>query len=322
MSEVTMEKPVELDVEREQLLSALAGADASAFDTANIAPVPQAEEPEEESVVPEDKPSEVEPEKPADEESSGEEKPEQTEEEQSSSKYARARKTQERANKTWREVNDAKAALKKKQVELDSERKAFQEQQTQSLAELQQKTANSRYSPEEYESIAQEFEDEGDDKNAEAARKAAEQARNAVTEQDAKSQQAKFVAKWDANWKAAAVEHKSLNDQESDLFKMVNQLLHNKPILTQYPEGITDAVDGATMYLKANRAESLEKQVSDLKKQVAEYEEKTQLNGTQPGGNILQVESFDDLPADQQRAELMKAMETADDTGVGMFATN
>jgi len=300
----------------------LAEADASAFDTANIAPVPQAEEPEEESVVPEDKPSEVEPEKPADEKLSGEEKPEQTEEEQSSSKYARARKTQERANKTWREVNDAKAALKKKQVELDSERKAFQEQQTQSLAELQQKTANSRYSPEEYESIAQEFEDEGDDKNAEAARKAAEQARNAVTEQDAKSQQAKFVAKWDANWKAAAVEHKSLNDQESDLFKMVNQLLHNKPILTQYPEGITDAVDGATMYLKANRAESLEKQVSDLKKQVAEYEEKTQLNGTQPGGNILQVESFDDLPADQQRAELVKAMQQADDTGGGMFATN
>ena len=322
MSEVTMEKPVEVDVEREQLLSALAEADASAFDTANIAPVPQAEEPEEESVVPEDKPSEVEPEKPADEKLSGEEKPEQTEEEQSSSKYARARKTQERANKTWREVNDAKAALKKKQVELDSERKAFQEQQTQSLAELQQKTANSRYSPEEYESIAQEFEDEGDDKNAEAARKAAEQARNAVTEQDAKSQQAKFVAKWDANWKAAAVEHKALNDQESDLFKMVNQLLHNKPILTQYPEGITDAVDGATMYLKANRAESLEKEVSDLKKQVAEYEEKTQLNGTQPGGNILQVESFDDLPADQQRAELVKAMQAADDTGVGMFATN
>ena len=57
MSNVVAEKPVELDVEREQLLEALAEADVSAFDTANIAPVPQAEEPDEESVVTEDKPS-------------------------------------------------------------------------------------------------------------------------------------------------------------------------------------------------------------------------------------------------------------------------
>ena len=91
MSEVVLEKPVELDVEREQLLEALADADVSAFDTANIAPVPQAEEPDEESVVTEYKPSEVEPEKPVDEE-----KPEQTEdEEKSQSKYARAKKTQD-----------------------------------------------------------------------------------------------------------------------------------------------------------------------------------------------------------------------------------
>jgi hypothetical protein len=76
------------------------------------------------------------------------------------------------------------------------------------------------------------------------------------------------------------------------------------------------------MYLKANRSTELEKQVSELKKQLAEYEEKTQLNGSQPGGNILEVESFDKLPVDQQRSELMKAMQQADDTGMDMFATN
>ena len=323
MSNVVAEKPVELDVEREQLLKALEESDASAFDTANIAPVPQAEEPDEESVVTEDKPSEEEPVKPADDESSGEEKPEETEEDKKpQTKYSRAKKTQERANKTWREVNDAKAGLKKQQAELDSERKAFQDQQTKSLAEISQRSANSRYSPDEYEAIAKEFEDEGDHANAEAAKKAAEQARSAVADQDAKSQQAKFVAKWDTNWKAAATEHKDLNDQESKLFKMVGQLLERKPVLTQYPEGITDAVEGAVMYLQADRAESLEKQVSELKKKVAEYEEKTQLNGSQPGGNVLEVETFDSLPVDQQRSELMKAMQEADDNGLSMFATN
>jgi len=323
MSEVVADKPVELDVEREQLLKALADADASAFDTANIAPVPQAEEPDQESVVTDDKPSEVEPEKPADDDSSGEDKPEKTDdEEKSSSKYARAKKTQERANKTWREVNAEKSAVKKEREELAVQQKVLKEQQSKSLAEIEQRSAQSRYSPDEYEAIAKEFEDEGDHANADAARKAAEQARKAVADQDAKSQQAKFVSKWDANWKAAASEHKDLNDQNSELFKMVGQLLERKPVLTQYPEGITDAVEGATMYLQANRAESLEKQVSELKKKVAEYEEKTQLNGSQPGGNILEVETFDNLPVDQQRAELMKAMQQADETGTGMFATN
>ena len=315
MSDVVAEKPVELDVEREQLLSALAEADASAFDTANISPVPQAEEPDQESVVTDDKTSEVDPDKPVDEE------PEKTEE-KSQSKYSRAKKTQERANKTWREANAEKNSVKKERAELEAERKAFQSQQSVSRDEITQRSAQSRYSPEEYEALAREFEDEGDDKNAESATKAAKQAREAIAEQDAKTQQAKFVAKWDSNWKSAAAEHGDLNDQNSDLFKMVGRLLEQKPVLTQYPEGITDAVEGATMYLKADRSTSLEKQVSELKKQLAEYEEKTQLNGSQPGGNILQVESFDKLPVDQQREELMKAMQQADDTGAGMFATN
>ena len=313
MSNVVAEKPVEVDVERERLLKVLEESDASAFDTANISPVPQAEEPDQESVVTEDEPSEVEP----------EEKPEQTEdEEKSKSKYSRAKKTQERANKTWRDVNAEKAAVKKERQELEAQQKAFAEQQSASRDEITQRSAQSRYSPEEYEAIAKEFEDEGDHANAEAALKAAKQAREAVAEQDAKSQQAKFVAKWDSNWKAAAAEHGDLNDQNSELFKMVGRLLEQKPVLTQYPEGITDAVEGATMYLKANRSTELEKQVSELKKQLAEYEEKTQLNGSQPGGNILEVESFDKLPVDQQRSELMKAMQHADDTGMDMFATN
>ena len=315
MSDVVAEKPVELDVEREQLLSALAEADASAFDTANISPVPQAEEPDQDSVVTDDKTSEIEPDKPVDEE------PEKVDE-KSQSKYSRAKKTQERANKTWRDANTEKNSVKKERAELEAERKAFEDQQSVSRNEITQRSAQSRYSPEEYEALAREFEDEGDDKNAEAATKAAKQAREAIAEQDAKTQQAKFVAKWDSNWKSAAAEHGDLNDQNSDLFKMVGRLLEQKPVLTQYPEGITDAVEGATMYLQANRSASLEKQVSDLKKQVAEYEEKTQLNGSQPGGNILQIESFDQLPVDKQRSELMKAMQQADETGGSMFATN
>ena len=314
MSETVTEAPSQVTSEREQLLSALADADASAFDlTANNISMPQVEKPSQESANEEDTPEEA-PEQPA------EEKPEETqEEEQPKSKYSRAKKSQDRANKSWREVNEAKAALKREREELEAQKKAYQDSHEKSLEEIQQRTNTSRYSPEEYESIAQEFEDEGDHANAEAARKAAKQARQTATEQAQKKQQAEFVSKWDTNWKQATATHKDLNDQESDLFKMVGQLLERKPVLTQYPEGITDAVEAASMYLKANRSSDLEKQVSDLKKQVAEYEEKLTLNGSQPGGT-MQIESFDKLPADRQRAELLKAMSNADESGVGMFA--
>jgi hypothetical protein len=316
MSETVTEAPSQVTGEREQLLSALADADASAFDlTANNISMPQVEKPSQESAKEEDTPEEEAPEQQPDEE-----KPEETqEEEQPKSKYSRAKKSQDRANKSWREVNEAKAALKKEREELDAQKKAYQDGHEKSLEEIQQRTNTSRYSPEEYESIAQEFEDEGDHANAEAARKAAKQARQTATEQEQKKQQAEFVSKWDTNWKQATATHKDLNDQESDLFKMVGQLLERKPVLTQYPEGITDAVEAADMYLKANRSSDLEKQVSDLKKQVAEYEEKLTLNGSQPGGT-MQIESFDKLSADRQRAELVKAMSSADESGVGMFA--
>ena len=198
--------------------------------------------------------------------------------------------------------------------------KVFQEQQTKSMEEIEQRSSTSRYSPEEYEAIAKEFEDEGDHANAEAATKAAKQAREAVKEQGAKEQQAAFVAKWDTNWKQAAAEHKELNDQESDLFKMVGSLLEKKPVLTQYPEGISDAVEGAVMLLKAHQSESLEKKVAELEKKVGDYEEKTQLNGSQPTGAALEPETFERLSADKQRGELMKVMERADDSGVDMFA--
>ena len=316
MSETVTEAPSQVTSEREQLLSALADADASAFDlTANNISMPQVEKPSQESAKEEDTPEEEAP-----EQQPAEEKPEETqEEEEPKSKYSRAKKSQDRANKSWREVNEAKAALKKEREELEAQKKAYQDGHEKSLEEIQQRTNTSRYSPEEYESIAQEFEDEGDHANAEAARKAAKQARQTATEQEQKKQQAEFVSKWDTNWKQATATHKDLNDQESDLFKMVGQLLERKPVLTQYPEGITDAVEAASMYLKANQSSDLEKQVSDLKKQVAEYEEKLTLNGSQPGGT-MQIESFDKLPADRQRAELVKAMSSADESGVGMFA--
>ncbi len=314
MSETVTEAPSQVTGEREQLLSALADADVSAFDlTANNISMPQVEKPSQESAKEEDTPEEA-PEQPA------EEKPEETqEEEQPKSKYSRAKKSQDRANKSWREVNEAKSALKKEREELEAQKKAYQDGHEKSIEEIQQRTNTSRYSPEEYESIAQEFEDEGDHANAEAARKAAKQARQTATEQEQKKQQAEFVSKWDTNWKQATASHKDLNNQESDLFKMVGQLLERKPVLTQYPEGITDAVEAASMYLKANRSSDLEKQVSDLKKQVAEYEEKLTLNGSQPGGT-MQIESFDKLSADRQRDELLKAMSSADEAGVGMFA--
>ena len=59
MSETVTEAPSQVTSEREQLLSALADADASAFDlTANNISMPQVEKPSQESAKEEDTPEE------------------------------------------------------------------------------------------------------------------------------------------------------------------------------------------------------------------------------------------------------------------------
>ena len=81
---------------------------------------------------------------------------------------------------------------------------------------------------------------------------AKKQAEKVNTEAKLKAQEADtkaFQEKWSDNFEKAAEENPDLNTRTSDLYQKVEALMRSKPYLTQYPEGILDAVEVAKMQL-------------------------------------------------------------------------
>jgi predicted nucleic acid-binding Zn-ribbon protein len=310
MSETGTVKAGEVDISREELIGQLAvlDGDAPAPETASTPPSENAaEEPVEQTDKVEDKAKEAprEPEKDAVEPS--EEKPK--------SKYSRAKKSQERANKSWKEVNAEKERVKEERAELEKQKADFEAKQNDAFSEIQQRKEASQFPPEDYEKIAQEYREEGRDDLAELAEQKAKTARETIEQQKVLQAQRTVMEQWEANLSQQVKDNPELKDQDSELYKYTSELLDRKKILATYPEGINDAVEVAKSFIKAKRVDILETENSQLKDELKEEREKTQLNGStvdQSG----RLESFNDLSSDKQRNELLRMVKDADSRGL------
>jgi len=308
MSEAETVKFGEVDVSREELLGQIAAFDgeAPATETVSTPSDNTAEEPVEQTEAVEDKPEEAaeEPVKDAEEPS----------EEQSKSKYSRAKKSQDRANKSWKEINAEKDRVKAEKAELDKQKAEFEAQKNDAFSEIQQRKDAAQFTPEDYELIAQEYQEEGRDDLAKLATEKAQTARETIEQQKVLTAQRTVMEQWEANLSQNVKDNPELKDQDSELYKYVSELLDRKKILATYPEGINDAVEAAKAFIKANRVDDLETENSKLQKELKELNEKTQLNGStvdQSGRS----ESFDRLTPSRQRNELLKMVKDADARG-------
>ena len=309
MSEAETVKFGEVDVSREELLGQIAAFDgeAPATETVSTPSDNTAEEPVEQTEAVEDKPEEAaeEPVKDAEEPS----------EEQSKSKYSRAKKSQDRANKSWKEINAEKDRVKAEKAELDKQKAEFEAQKNDAFSEIQQRKDAAQFTPEDYELIAQEYQEEGRDDLAKLATEKAQTARETIEQQKVLAAQRTVMEQWELNLSQNVKDNPELKDQDSELYKYVSELLDRKKILATYPEGINDAVEAAKAFIKANRVDELETENSKLQKELKELNEKTQLNGStvdQSG----RAESFDSLAPDKQRNELLKMVRDADQRGL------
>jgi chromosome segregation ATPase len=308
MSEAETVKFGEVDVSREELLGQIAAFDgeAPATETVSTPSDNTAEEPVEQTEAVEDKPEEAaeEPVKDAEEPS----------EEQSKSKYSRAKKSQDRANKSWKEINAEKDRVKAEKAELDKQKAEFEAQKNDAFSEIQQRKDAAQFTPEDYELIAQEYQEEGRDDLAKLATEKAQTARETIEQQKVLAAQRTVMEQWELNLSQNVKDNPELKDQDSELYKYVSELLDRKKILATYPEGINDAVEAAKAFMKANRVDELETENSKLQKELKELNEKTQLNGStvdQSGRS----ESFDRLTPSRQRNELLKMVKDADARG-------
>lgn len=302
MSETGTVRAGEVEISREELLGQMAVLDgeAPATETASTPSDNAAEEPEQQTDKAKDSPKE-------DTKEPTEEKPK--------SKYSRAKKSQERANKSWKEANAEKDRVKAERADLEKQRAEFESQKTDAFSKIQQQTDAAKFTPEDYEQIAQEYRDEGEKDLAEAATAKAQTARETIEQQKVLTAQRTVMEQWEANLSQNVKDNPELKNQDSELYKYVSELLDRKKILATYPEGINDAVEAAKAFIKANRVDELETENSKLQKEIKELNEKTQLNGStvdQSG----RVDSFDSLTADRQRNELLKMVKDADQRGL------
>ena len=308
MSETETVQAGEVEITREQLLGQIAEIDgnAPASDTASTPTSDNAaEEPTSETVNVEDKPKEEAPEPKEQVEPS---------EEQPKSKYSRAKKAQDRANKSWKEVNAAKEELKQQQAKLAADRQELEAKKTDAFSDIQQRKEAAKFSPDDYEQIAQEYREEGRDDLAELALQKAKTAKETIQQQEVLNAQRTVMEQWEANLSQQVKDNPSLQDQDSELYKFTSELLDRKKILATYPEGINDAVEAAKQFIKAKRVDNLEAENSKLAKQVEELNGKLQINGTtvdQSG----RLESFDNMSSDRQRNELLKMVKDHDQRG-------
>lgn len=308
MSETETVQAGEVEITREQLLGQIAEIDgnAPASDTASTPTSDNAaEEPTSETVNVEDKPKEEAPEPKEQVEPS---------EEQPKSKYSRAKKAQDRANKSWKEVNAAKEELKQQQAKLTADRQELEAKKTDAFSDIQQRKEAAKFSPDDYEQIAQEYREEGRDDLAELALQKAKTAKETIQQQEVLNAQRTVMEQWEANLSQQVKDNPSLQDQDSELYKFTSELLDRKKILATYPDGINDAVEAAKQFIKAKRVDNLEAENSKLAKQVKELNSKLQINGTtvdQSG----RLESFSNMSSDRQRDELLKMVKDHDQRG-------
>lgn len=226
------------------------------------------------------------------------------------SAYARSR---ERAAKTWAEVEAEKARLAE-------ERKAFEADRAR-LSEQTAKAADhalNKYKPDQYDNLARQFDAEGRAELAQIARNEASRLRAEAQQTEAAAQRDALTRAWRANLTEQIKRHPELNDPASELHKRVDALLKRRPVLFSYAEGIDDAVDAARARLDADGAgkvrgekTALENEVAALKRQLAEKEKLLQPAKGGPSAPP-KLESFDEMTPAQQRAYLVRELQTAD----------
>lgn len=247
------------------------------------------------------------------------------------SAYTKAQKEQARLDESWKKLNAEKEALRK-----DPE---FQEYLRQKKERALGKPADTAAKPKrpytaaDMEAVAKQYQDEGNDKMAVAAR---ERAAELLKEEQAEALAAKqapsgdhrrtpeFQQDWAKNFQEVAATEPELQKEGSPLEQTVFNLVNNPeyaPFFRALPKGIKYAVEIAKMMREAHGAKGLQEKLKttegDLTKAKAEVERLTQL--TALGGSLPAItgkgRGLADMSGDEADAEILRLAKAADRGG-------
>jgi len=220
-------------------------------------------------------------------------------------------KEEARLAESWKKLEAEKAQVRAIQAEL------------QRKAEEAEKASDptSPAKPEELRKFAREWEEEGKDDLAKAARIQADKLEEKIRKDAERSERKirEFNETWSSSVNRMISENPELKDESSDLGKRVVSLLKSEDaelrnLINSTPNGFIYATQIAKMQKAAEESEALRTEIESLRKENGELRKKTSLSAS-GSQKPAKRKSFDEMDNSQQEA-FLRRMAVDSDAGV------
>lgn len=242
----------------------------------------------------------------AEEKAKAESKPED------SKKEAKRAKEEARLAESWKKLEAEKAAVRAKQAELE---KKLEESERAN-------DPTTPASPDKLRQYAKEWENEGRDDLARAARQQADliEQRLKVNAEKTEKAQKEFSETWASNVRRMIEENPELKDETSDFAKRVVGILQSedselRKLINSSPNGFSYATQIAKMQKAAEESEVLRTELESLKKENADLRKKTSLSAS-GSQTPAKRKSFDEMSYSEQEEFLRRNASDSDRLGV------
>lgn len=232
--------------------------------------------------------------------------------------YAKAQKEAERRDRSWKALEQEKQEFRQQKMATEAELQGLRREVAQLRARTNPAKDEHGVTADQYDRLAKDYDEKGDDHMAELARERAEKLRRqapaAVTVDEA-WRTPEFQADWQKQTEALIAEDASLADPENPLVKAANTLLADKtwaPFFRARPDGIRAAVEVGRLLQRAAAADTLKEELSKAQAELQRLTKLTQPQGSHPSAPPRGAKRIEDMQEEEARAELLRVAAAAD----------
>lgn len=225
---------------------------------------------------------------------------------------AKLAKDEARLAESWKKLESEKAQVRQLHAELERVK-----------SEAEKASDPTNISPEALRKYAKEWENEGRDDLAKAAREQASQMEEKSRRNAEKNERSlrDFNDKWGSNVNRMIAENPELRDDTSDLGKRVISILKSedaelRTLINSTPNGFVYATQIAKMQAAAEASEALRSEVENLRKENSELRKKTSLSAGSTAKASTKRKAFDEMNYQEQEEFLRRSASDSDKLGV------
>jgi hypothetical protein len=186
----------------------------------------------------------------------------------------KAQREAERRERSWKALEEQKAAFRAEQERLAKEKAEIEE--------LRRQAKPSSSEADNYERIAREYEEKGEDDYARIARQKAREIRESESRVQQEQSQRKAQDEWNRDFAELRDKDPDVADEGSETHKAMVALLKQEQWLYQVPGGLKKAHTFVKQHQEAAAASGLRSKVEEQSKRISELEQKLSLGGSFP----------------------------------------